>query len=677
MLAHLTDVSIRSLLLALAAAVALWILRNRRTAALQHAVWATVASGMLAMFAFGQALPRLPLRILDRAGAPAQAAPPAAVRDPLILDQTSSAAKQHALASTKSRGPLDWRGVAVSAYGTIALSFFAQFVTGMFLVRKLLATAHPISCAGVKDVYESDRIAVPFTVGWVRPRILLPTNWREWERTKLDAVLAHEGAHVRRHDGLVAALAGLNRCIFWFHPLAWMLQRKLALLAEQACDESCVAELGDREWYARLLLEMASVVNPSQGRLRYHAVTMAAGPHIQQRIDALLENRRSFSRGLTWKGWAAVLVCGTSAVLGAAAVELDRQRPSLRLEMPRSAPPAPTSLAPPAIAAQTRPTPKPSAAVQMAQAQTVPPPPSTLPHTSTPKWDSVSIKPCAPGDGAGRAGRGGAGGRGIPMSPPGELFVHCMSVWELINHSVSSGPEPLLNDSGEPLDNQRIRGGPSWLYSDLYTIDAKSSDPAVSGSADPNSPVARRIMNGPMLQTLLEDWFQLKTHRGVEQIPMFSLVVANSGFKLQQMEQGACIPHEPGTPLRVADMSPPGRKPLCITHTGWQGPNWTVDAAGQSLSNLAGALGGIVTDRPVLDKTGIARLFSFHLVFAHDQNAPGRFPPGLRSPFPPTNVPPAPTLPTVLEQQLGLTFAPDTGPREYIVIDSVARPREN
>src|ERR1051326_9442397 len=72
MLAHLIDVSIRSLLLAIAAAGALLILRNRRKAALQHAVWTMVVSVMLALFAFGQAMPRLPLRILTRADAPAQ-----------------------------------------------------------------------------------------------------------------------------------------------------------------------------------------------------------------------------------------------------------------------------------------------------------------------------------------------------------------------------------------------------------------------------------------------------------------------------------------------------------------------------------------------------------------------------------------------------------------------------
>jgi uncharacterized protein (TIGR03435 family) len=640
-----------------------------------------VVSGMLALFAFGQALPRLPLRLLDLGATVEQATPPAAVADPLIQDETSSAEKQHAPAPTTTRGPVDWRAVAASAYAVIALAFLAQFVTGMFLVRKLFATAHPIFVEGANgnDVYESERIAVPFTVGWARPRILLPANWREWERGKLDAVLAHEGAHARRRDGLVAALAGLNRSILWFHPLAWILQRKLAFLAEQACDESCVAELGDRERYAHLLLEMASVVDRSHGRLRYHAMTMATGSHLQQRIDALLQDGRRFSRGLTRRGWAALMLCGIPVVLGAAVVELDRQ-PPLRLQMPRRVAPAsslPEAL-PPLIAAQARPTPpKPATAVQLAQAQTLPPPPM-IPQASTPKWDSVSIKPCAAGDGAGRAGRGGGKGRGIPLSPAGELFVNCLNLWELINHAVSTGPEPLLNDSGElePFDNQRIRGGPSWMCSDYYTIDAKSSDLAVAGSADPNSPAARKILNGPMLQALLEDRFQLKIHRGVEQVPMFSLVVANSGFKLLPMEPGGCIPHEPGTPLRVANMFPPGQKPLCITHTGWEGPNWTIDAAGQRLANLAGALGGIVTDRPVLDKTKIAGLFSFHLVFAHDQDAPGRFPPGLPSPFSPSGTSAAPTLPMVLEQQLGLALVPDTGPREYIVIDSATRPLE-
>lgn len=256
------------------------------------------------------------------------------------------------------------------------------------------------------------------------------------------------------------------------------------------------------------------------------------------------------------------------------------------------------------------------------------------------------------------------------MSPPGELFINCMSVGQLIDHYISNVRDPLLNDFGGPFEPRRIRGGPAWVYSDWYTIDAKTSDPVLSGPAADRSLASRRMLNGPMLQALLESRFQLKTHREVEQIPMFSLVVADSGFKLQPMEEGGCIPHEPGTPLRSSDMFPVGQKPLCISHSGWDGPDWTIDAAGQSVGNLARVLGGMITDRPVLDKTGITGLFIIHLRFAHDQIAPGTFPPGFRSPFPPSDVPPGPSLPVVLEQQLGLRLVPDTGPHEYIVIDS-------
>jgi hypothetical protein len=93
MLAHLADVSIRSILLALPAATVLWILQSRRTAALQHAVWAVVVCGMLALFAFGQALPRLPLRILDRPAAAVPATPPAVFANPTLPDEASEAAQ--------------------------------------------------------------------------------------------------------------------------------------------------------------------------------------------------------------------------------------------------------------------------------------------------------------------------------------------------------------------------------------------------------------------------------------------------------------------------------------------------------------------------------------------------------------------------------------------------------
>lgn len=350
MFAHLADVSIRSVLLAVSAAAVLWISRKRRSAALEHAVWTAVMCGMLALFAFGDALPRLPLRVLTSpAAAPLQSAP-LLWKAPFIEETAALPAQM----PTNVERSINWSDVAIYAYAAIAFAFLARFITGMFLVRRLLAASKP---TGV-GFLESEVIAVPLTIGCFRPQILLPLEWRDWDRDKLNAVLAHEGAHVRRRDGLVAALAGINRCIFWFHPVAWMLERRLTLLAELACDESCVVALGDREQYARLLLDMACVVDGAHGRLRQHALTMAAASHLRQRIDSLLQDGRTFSRGLTWTGWAAVALCGIPIVLGAGAVELAAPPSLPPLAMPRWSVP----VAPALLAQAKPPTPAPSPA---------------------------------------------------------------------------------------------------------------------------------------------------------------------------------------------------------------------------------------------------------------------------------------------------------------------------
>jgi uncharacterized protein (TIGR03435 family) len=235
--------------------------------------------------------------------------------------------------------------------------------------------------------------------------------------------------------------------------------------------------------------------------------------------------------------------------------------------------------------------------------------------------------------------------------------------------------DPLIfSDAIGSFDSKRIRGGPAWFYSDRYTIEAETDDPVANGPTRGPTP-AQKMLMGSMLRALVEERFQLKSHREVEEIPMYSLTVAKGGLKMKPMEEGGCTVHDPTKGLFVSEMFPPGQKPLCISHLGWDGPNWTLDAAGQSLSNLAARLSNTM-DRHVLDKTGITALFTFHLVFAHDDKAPGDFPTELPNPFPASDIPPGPSIFTVLEQ-LGLKLVPEKGPRGYIVIDSVQRPSEN
>jgi hypothetical protein len=520
MLAHVVDVSIRSLLLVLIAGIVLWGLRGKRTAALEHAAWTAVVCGMLALFVFGSALPRLPLRVLDRpAAAPLRFPPP--LRYAPLVGETAELPAPMPPARPRS---IDWSSVAVYAYAAIALLFLVRFVTGMFLVRKLLRTS--IEVGGFR---ESATIAVPLTTGVTRSKILLPLEWRDWDCEKLDAVLAHEGAHVRRRDGLIAALAGINRCVFWFHPLAWILERRLRLLAELACDESCIATLGDRERYARLLLDMASVVDGTHGRLQGHALTMAASSHIRQRIDSILKEQRKPSPGLTWTGWAAVALGGIPVVLGAGALELAAPLPPLPPPGWKFTAPAPP---PPRLLAQARSTsPSPSPAA-----------------IAAPKFEVAAIRLSSACDTGGRSGKGGNSSR-IRWSP-GSLDVECTTLERLIQQAyLAYGDGQLLpvmaNGVQLPrmsvrLMSQPIKGSPAWVNSDRYNIQAKAE-------GAPSEEMTR----GPMMQALLEDRFQLRIHRETREIPIYELTVAKGGPKFKEAQPGSCIADRDRRPPRA------------------------------------------------------------------------------------------------------------------------------
>jgi uncharacterized protein (TIGR03435 family) len=521
-----------------------------------------------------------------------------------------------------ARRPIDWSAVAAWAWGAVAFALLVRFATGVWLVGRLMSTARAVE----GGVWESERIAVPVTVGWWRPQVLLPGAWRTWSREKLDAVLTHEGAHARRHDGLVAAMAAVNRCVFWFHPLAWMLERRMALLAEQACDEYSVAALGDRDWYARLLLEMAG---GPPGRLRGHALTMAATSHMRRRIDALLRPGRTFSRGMSRAGWAAVAACAVPLVFGAGAVELDQQAAG----------------------------------------------PAQVIKTPAPKFEVAAIKPCASQDpgGKGRGGRGG--GRGVTTSP-GRLTANCVTLKDLIQGAyVANQDDAPVNT--QPFDEGLVRGGPSWVYSDRYSIQAETDDPAAKGPTDGRGLPATKLMTGPMLRGLLAERFRLKIRREEEEIPVYALTAAKGGFKLKPMEAGACREVDTSKGISMAEMRAPGQKPLCVNHVGLNGPNFTLDAAGSTMHRFALGLGGMILGRPVLDKAGISGEYMFHLEFSRDEASRGTLP--LPPDYPGANadVPAAPSVFAEVERTMGLKLVAEKGPRGYLVIDSVERPTEN
>jgi TonB family protein len=262
---------------------------------------------------------------------------------------------------------LSWEQVAWTTYAAGVLVSLLRLAGGHRYAWRLVKGARRVE----GELYESGAIAVPMTVGWRCPKILLPLAWRDWDDRRLEAVLAHERAHIGRGDWLVAALAAVNRSVFWFHPLAWWLERRLAALAEQACDDAAILETGRPSEYAQTLLEMAAAVKATGSRVAWETLAMARAGEVSVRIDRILDDARTVSVGVNrWTKFALVslglpLIAAAILLQVVPAVAQEQAAPPKPTEQREQAPPAkpakPQEQAPPpAVQAHPRTVPAPA-----------------------------------------------------------------------------------------------------------------------------------------------------------------------------------------------------------------------------------------------------------------------------------------------------------------------------
>ena len=100
---------------------------------------------------------------------------------------------------------------------------------------------------------------MPISLGLLRPAIVLPEDigW-ELNDGQLESVLLHETAHVAHKDYWVGLMGRLAAALFWWHPLVHLMNRRLADLREDICDNYVVQQQGDGRGYARVLVELAA-----------------------------------------------------------------------------------------------------------------------------------------------------------------------------------------------------------------------------------------------------------------------------------------------------------------------------------------------------------------------------------------------------------------------------------
>jgi uncharacterized protein (TIGR03435 family) len=141
------------------------------------------------------------------------------------------------------------------------------------------------------------------TVGWLRPVILVPASALVGLTSgQLEALIAHEVAHIRRHDYLVNLAQLVVETIGFYHPAVWWVSHRIRIERELCCDDAAVEACGDADGYARALATKAGA--------RPQPALAAAGGSLRERIERLLEVSNQKRRAPAGGGLLALaLVC--------------------------------------------------------------------------------------------------------------------------------------------------------------------------------------------------------------------------------------------------------------------------------------------------------------------------------------------------------------------------------
>jgi hypothetical protein len=197
---------------------------------------------------------------------------------------------------------------------------------GWWHVRRLRATgpraaescrrlAYRLGLPAAAHVVESALVDVPTAVGWLRPAILLPiAALASLTPAQVEAILAHELAHIRRHDYALNVLQTIAETLLFYHPAIWWVSNRIRAEREHCCDEIAVAVCGDPISYARALAELESL------RTIPTAMALAAtGGSLLDRVRRILrvpipEEPRS-------RSWAVTLALTLVFTAGAGSVQ--------------------------------------------------------------------------------------------------------------------------------------------------------------------------------------------------------------------------------------------------------------------------------------------------------------------------------------------------------------------
>jgi len=149
---------------------------------------------------------------------------------------------------------------------------------------------------------ESSAVEVPSVIGWIRPVILIPVSGLTGlTAQQIEMILAHELAHIRRHDFVINVLQSVAETLLFYHPAAWWISHRIRIERENCCDDLAVSVCGNPLQYARALTQL------EQLRGLERAAVAANGGSLLDRVRRLagVDERRRLVNG--WTAAAAAL----------------------------------------------------------------------------------------------------------------------------------------------------------------------------------------------------------------------------------------------------------------------------------------------------------------------------------------------------------------------------------
>jgi bla regulator protein blaR1 len=251
---------------------------------------------------------------------------------------------------------------------------------------------------------------------------------------------------------------------------------------------------------------------------------------------------------------------------------------------------------------------------------------------SLPKFDAVSIRPSS-----------NAGGTMLLLTPDGI--------------SATNIPLQLILRQAFGVEDDRIVGAPGWVNTKRYDIQAK-----VTVDDAPALRKLSREQRFAMLQSVLQDRFELKFHREIKELQGYALVVARGGPKIKE-----------SSPENPTETNSFGQRHLSLIGNG------RLESKSTQIGNLAHQLSFILGGQTVVDKTGLTGNYDYTLQWTPDNTAPMAVGPGVGEPGSETapSAESGPSIFTALQEQLGLKLQSEKVRADVIAIDQIEPPTAN